>query len=1171
VKILTHKLMRVSLANWYLFEQEDFNVNGMSLMISGANGSGKSTILDAIQTVMAGADEKKLNFNATASTGGKAKRSIKYYCLGKVGEAKESDGYASLRRKKSNSYITLCFQKPDGSYYSFGCHFYANADRSQVEKNLFIAKGQDMASLDFMESEYSILTFKDFQSRWHGKIETCHTSKEFREKICELMSPAGLNYSINPDQLFSTLSKGLKFKQQTDVTEFIRSYILPPQDIDVARIENDYAQYRKIKVAIENAVDRLSRLKEIIRHLEAWRSSTRKAAGFKWAISEAQVCKADMALEALEERKESLGVEIAQHSIKVHLLNDEAEILSQARDAALTKKESSDITGQVAKGESRLAILIERAKGHTDQITQCRKLLSDIEAVQVPRGVNTGLADTLQAAIAALQSATRFDEEDAFYQWPASESQIADTFQAIDALATPLNGLSEIVDQYNEGIKGANNEIEDLLSIHKQLSSGKASLTKPTLAFLEILEDAGIKALPVCDLAEVTDSDWQWGIERFLGVWNREALLILDGNDQPADNVTLDKALQLYRQAKEQAPVLRSVKVLNPGKISEPKGVPDPGTAAALIKSDNRTVRDYLQSMLYGVQLVDTEAQLRQHRRAITKDGMVAGNGSISGGNKIEFLLLGEAVRRGQAEELSQRLNHLTERASALRNDLLPIKGAEQTLKRALQDLEPFGTTIVEAFKSIVESVREQNDISARLKLLQEDSDYATLEAAFQDADEAVIEHAQKVRSAASIGGSLERQQAEIEDQLPELEREIASAREGRLKAEMLELFDQEIASNAFCTLEEARGDDFAGMQADAETQASKSYMAGNKSREEARLKISNLANHHGMADGKAWVDAHPLEALSKCEASANHLEQSEIARYEEDAKNITTEMIHLFRNEVSSKLKDNLVELDNHLRVLNQSLKDLKFNSLQFTFIKQRVDIESLNQVYDYVMLPDDANQGPIGGLWDDSNDHPGLAVIERVITEGRLNEIGDYRNFYTYDINTRDTNTDITRRFSSLLGDGSGGEKQSPFYVALAASYMNAYQLRKRGDSGVVGGAALALFDEAMNDMDAANSAAVMGFFHSLGLQVIIAAPPETAVKIGTTLDRTVTVVKQGFSVFLDEYSFSEEAAELLNSDNPHMHPEIVDEHIKCEDLESSTQDEESTEQANETEDGE
>ena len=57
-------LERVRLVNWHYFEETTIEI-GNRCMFAGDNGSGKSTIIDAIQYAMA-ADLRKARFNAAA-------------------------------------------------------------------------------------------------------------------------------------------------------------------------------------------------------------------------------------------------------------------------------------------------------------------------------------------------------------------------------------------------------------------------------------------------------------------------------------------------------------------------------------------------------------------------------------------------------------------------------------------------------------------------------------------------------------------------------------------------------------------------------------------------------------------------------------------------------------------------------------------------------------------------------------------------------------------------------------------------------------------------------------------------------------------------------------------------------------------------------------------------
>ena len=77
-------------------------------------------------------------------------------------------------------------------------------------------------------------------------------------------------------------------------------------------------------------------------------------------------------------------------------------------------------------------------------------------------------------------------------------------------------------------------------------------------------------------------------------------------------------------------------------------------------------------------------------------------------------------------------------------------------------------------------------------------------------------------------------------------------------------------------------------------------------------------------------------------------------------------------------------------------------------------------------------------------------------------LDEFTDYRTYMDYDIKIIHTDGTFSY-YSKVCEEKSGGETQTPFYVTVAASFVQLYTNNIGGEA-----AGLVMFDEAFNNMD-------------------------------------------------------------------------------------------------------
>jgi uncharacterized protein YPO0396 len=201
--------------------------------------------------------------------------------------------------------------------------------------------------------------------------------------------------------------------------------------------------------------------------------------------------------------------------------------------------------------------------------------------------------------------------------------------------------------------------------------------------------------------------------------------------------------------------------------------------------------------------------------------------------------------------------------------------------------------------------------------------------------------------------------------------------------------------------------------------------------------------------------------------------------------------------------------------KYLNASLKDIYYGEDSYKFdITHNKKKESI-----YKMITAKEN---IGGntLWSNPYDEAYKEEMEDLFAkltayddkgEKVLAEYTDYRSYLDYDIivSKKDGSE---QRFSKIYGEKSGGETQTPYYVAIAASFVQLYKL---GDT-----IRIIMLDEAFDKMDDNRIAAMMDFFNSQNFQIILATPPAKMEVIGEKVDTILMAIRDGNASIIEEY---------------------------------------------------
>ena len=126
----------------------------------------------------------------------------------------------------------------------------------------------------------------------------------------------------------------------------------------------------------------------------------------------------------------------------------------------------------------------------------------------------------------------------------------------------------------------------------------------------------------------------------------------------------------------------------------------------------------------------------------------------------------------------------------------------------------------------------------------------------------------------------------------------------------------------------------------------------------------------------------------------------------------------------------------------------------------------------------------------------------------EKRVHEFTDYRTYLVFDLEVVGSDG-VPQRLSKTLGKKSGGETQTPFYIAVLASFA---QLYRAGREKSYRTSRLIIFDEAFSKMDGERIVRSIELLRKFEFQVILSAPPDKIGDIATLVDRNLCVLRNG-----------------------------------------------------------
>ncbi len=1073
------KLMRVKLINWHRFVNNTIEIEN-STLISGENGAGKSTLLDAIQFVVTCSTNY---FNKAAHENGK--RKLTGYIRCKTG--RENKPYE--RTGEISAHVALEFYEEKKQRYFIVGAVIDSASEGQEKWVRYLMDGERLSDdmFFFGNAPRSITQFRTANT---GRIKTwCTTDKDAKVMIRN-------RFGRIEEKFFRLIPKAMAFRPIDDIKDFVYSYVLDEKEVNIDILRENVRTYQDLQKTLENVKIRIGRLDVIERLHDQAADGLEKDRMYEYFLARAE---ADITSEKIDELKhevQSNEFRLNEQNKKIESLTEEKQEKQGIRDTLMA--ELSQDKDFLARDEQKKKL--QHLEEQRDGLKEERGRLMESVAKAKKQSVKLLEVKDVNDCVRKYQN---------MLTQVGHMRELADFKQTVQDVIDYKTGMygkvqtkkAEITIRINDTDKkmqGLNKRIE-LLNKKKLSYSEEVNRVMEAIRaeFIRIGRTPEPKVL--CELLEITDDAWRNAVEGYL---NTQRFYIL------VEPENFDIALGTYDRLRKERKAF-GVGLINSQKLEEYDSVPE-GSLAAVVSSPNVYAKRFINMILGKVHMCSHYSELKKYPTSITRECMKYQNHVASAIKPViyETPFIGKdafKVQLGQArqerEELKTLLGSLKEQQGQLNYVLEPLA----------TDVDTDIKYRVDVLISILVNEEEISKCKANIATLEKNTN--------------MIQKRIQMEALEGIIKDLEKQLSDLDRMSGGIEEKIRKSKEDISDKQA----DYTARKAAFLELGAKAGERLLFWNNDYEKQTS------DKTREQfrdnfARRRKANLTTMENAEKSmeKAMVEyktAHDFGAAPTMEgypdfaAEYDKLKNSELLAYEEKVNSARNAAEEEFREQFLSKLQENMKIAQSEFKELNKALSDIVFSNEKYEFIF--MPSRRYRQYYEMIMDDFNAIQGEsiFSGLFHENHKEVIDELFEKLALDNEnqvkaLDEFTDYRTYMDYDIKIIHSDGNYSF-YSKVCEEKSGGETQTPFYVTVAASFVQLYKNNIGGEA--IG---LVMFDEAFNNMDDERIGGVLEFLRRLPLQIIIAAPPDKIQYISPFVEETLLVMTDEKISFAERY---------------------------------------------------
>ena len=1075
------RLMRLEVLNWGTFNQRVWamDLGGRNALLTGDIGSGKSTLVDAVTTLLV--PTGRIAYNKAAGADAK-ERSLRSYVMGHFkSERNDTTGNAKpvpLRGASSYSVILGVFHN---------AALQQTTTLAQVFWLKDVAGGAPERFYAVADQRLSIAAdFSDFGAAMPAlKTRLRKSGAQLYESFKEYGARFRRNFGIDSEQALELFHQTVSMKSVGNLTGFVRQHMLEPFDVQ-PRIDALLAHFDDLSRA-HAAVLKAKRQLELLSPLVA---DCDKHAELQAASELLRAC------------RDALRPHFAR--LKLALIDERLQTLAEALETESAKV--SQLEG-VKSTQPLLCSELRSAMAHNggDRISQIQAEIDRKAQESRRRQANAQRYDTLRQQAGLLQVASLTDL--VRQQQTCAQKRAAESARREDVFNSEVEKSTELLQGRSEH-EALSREITSLKSRRSNIDIRQIDIRKALCLATGFTE----ASMPfVGELIEVRpgERDWEGAIERALHGFSLSLLVPEAQYAEVAewvDQTPLQARLVYYKAVLE--------------KQTLPEQHPDSLVRKIAVKPDAplyRWLDHEVQRRFNPMACCSTQAQFRRERVAITAAGQVKGGQRHEKDDRFHLsdrsrYMLGWsntaklADLEGKRRVLEDRLGRVGTQIAVLQKERTAI----DALLIVLHQLELFGDFNELDWPSLALDMVKLQDELAQIKAASDV--LAVLTTQLEQAQAALDGTEKSLADQRVRHGKTEQRQNDTHTLRDATARVLIDADDGPTPPDVttrIDLLQAELGGMTALTVEscESRQDQLRTAlqkQLDADSQRA-NRLQGHIIEAMSGFKTAYLLETQDMDVS--------VQAAGEYRALLQQLQLDDLPQFEASFKTLLNENTIRELSNFSAQLRRERDTIKDRMTRINQSLAQIDYNPGRFIVLQAQTttDAEVRDFQTELRACLDGALSGQEEGGGSASGPHAGpysegkflqvKAIIERLAGRTGQTEqdrrwtakVTDVRHWFVFAASECWREDGREHEHYSDSGGKSGGQKEKLAYTILAASLAYQFGLESAADSRNQRPRSFrfVVIDEAFGRGSDESAHYGLALFEKLQLQLLIVTP--------------------------------------------------------------------------------